>query len=188
MKVGNRGDYGMFGIEWDHNYYRARECQGYNDWEGGHGTEWCCADPAKVPNLTKFILSLLPQLRTPRPENFNVAKFQISGAETSTPKEASRFEALPVEITGQITSFLSTPSLLALRLSSKTLASRLCIDQQFWSTDTSVNDAPRDWKALAKQLAKKDDIMMAEGSLLASPIGFRNRCRIWRIIEEALSL
>ncbi|KAH8684717.1 hypothetical protein BGZ60DRAFT_523917 [Tricladium varicosporioides] len=43
-----------------------------------------------------------------------------------------------------------------------------------------------DWKALAKQFARTDDIMMRKGDMKAVPIGIANRFRVWRIVEEAI--
>ncbi|RDL42544.1 uncharacterized protein BP5553_02523 [Venustampulla echinocandica] len=72
------------------------------------------------------------------------------------------------------------------------LESQECVDKN--GEDVSLkgtlqlgDEARWDWKALAKLLANKDAIMIAEeGKLLDAPIGFRNRCRIWKIIEAAL--
>jgi hypothetical protein len=32
-------DYGMYGLEWDHGFFGAREFQDYNGWVGVHGHE-----------------------------------------------------------------------------------------------------------------------------------------------------
>jgi len=32
-------EYGMFGLEWEHGYYGARDMQNYNGWGGYHGQE-----------------------------------------------------------------------------------------------------------------------------------------------------
>jgi len=39
MSAPGGNGYAMFGLEWEHNYYGARDMQGYNDWEGHHGDE-----------------------------------------------------------------------------------------------------------------------------------------------------
>jgi hypothetical protein len=109
----------------------------------------------------------------------------------------------------QISYYLPISSIFALRLTSKTLA-----DQQFWLQRLLCGDlvphlwdleserfsakpslakeraqySEGDWKAVAKLLNKRDAIMMGEGVMDDAPIGLRSRCRIWRIVEEALSI
>jgi len=210
--------YGLSGLEWDHNYYGARDLQGYNDWEGCHGDEvrgliylydlllileqWYCANPINIPDLTTFVLSLLPQISNLL-ESPNAQELHVS-TEAPTTSEEPRLEGLPTEILLHISTFLPISSVFALRLSSKTLASRLYLDQQFWfqhllsgslipylwdleskALHAKNQNAKWDWKALAKLLARKDTIMMGKEGMADVPIGLRNRCRIWKIIEGA---
>ena len=57
-------------------------------------------------------------------------------------------------------------------------------------SDLELRKATRwDWKQLAQQLSSVDEFV--EGDEIDSidiPMGFRNRCRIWQIIDGALEL
>jgi hypothetical protein len=118
-----------------------------------------------------------------------------------------RLEALPVEILHHISSFLPVPSVFALRLSCKTLAACLYPDNQFWfqrlvsgslipylwDLDAKVChrkyiEAVWDWRELARLLCRKDQVMNGEGRMVVAPIGLRNRCRVWKIVDGALEL
>jgi hypothetical protein len=46
-KAPPRTNANLSGLEWDHDYYGAREFQGYYDWEAGHGDE--VGSPPRVP-------------------------------------------------------------------------------------------------------------------------------------------
>lgn len=61
---------------------------------------------------------------------------ETAGTGAPSPRAAScpHLEGLPPEIMDLIIFSLPTPSILALRQCSKTLASRLLLDQQFWRT------------------------------------------------------
>jgi hypothetical protein len=62
-----------------------------------------------------------------------------------------------------------------------------------WDLDAEICqekylEAEWDWKALASLLCRKDEVMKAEGRMAGAPIGLRNRCRIWKVIEGALEI
>lgn len=174
-------------------------------------SQWYLIDPVTIPELRGFILSLLPQ-RQIFPASSNFTELQIS-ENNSISSEKSCLEKLPVEILHRIRSCLPLSSVLALQLTSKTLASQLCLDQHFWlqgilsamliphvwdleidqgvstkEIGQPVHYTQGDWMALAKLLIRNDSIMMAKGKWAGVPLGFRNRCRIWKIVEGALSL
>ncbi|KAH6679599.1 hypothetical protein B0J14DRAFT_581162 [Halenospora varia] len=206
------------GLEWDHNFYGARALQGYSNWEGEHGDEWICADPINVPKVTSFITGLLKEAPKTAPEIPDISQLQISQLEPPFfPSNNSRLEQLPVEILHQITAFHSAASIFSLRKCSKTLASRLILDQNFWCQqllsgslipqlwgvdgdylikgfkyiidvkyDREKDNTECDWKALATQFARIDNVMMGREEMKAIPIGLANRFRLWRIIEEAM--
>jgi len=157
-------------------------------------------------NLTSYVLGLLS--RTGTPETFELERISPPNRNDLTPREKSRLERLPTEIMDAISAALSMPSIVSLRMCSRTLAARLYPDQQFffqrllhgnlvpfiWDLDkkecfTKIRPSQAsaglicgNWRALAKQSRK------GQGDFSTAPIGFRNRCRIWRIIEEAMSL
>ncbi len=89
--------------------------------------QWICTDPVEVPDITSYILSLLDQ---------DIRDDRSSDVLAPLPDQASlplsTFEKLPSEILSQINSFLQAPSALRLRRCSKTLTSRIVIDQTFW--------------------------------------------------------
>jgi len=223
----------MYGLEWDHAYYGARDLQQYNYWDSGSGDEYFCADPVVVTDLTTSVLSLLPKRKSICPEALNLASLglvsssqipilpEISTLCGSSPSpQRSRLEELPVEILHQILSYLPLALLLRFRRISKYLTSRLCLDQHFWlrgmvsgtliphlwdldqkecsktnrenlskrAVEGSVNDSQWDWEGLIKLLTSTNSIMEARDIYGTLPIGFRNRCRIWKIIEEAMAM
>jgi hypothetical protein len=70
-----------------------------------------------------------------------------------------------------------------------------CAAKNTQPQSVGVNDlkerktAKWDWKQLAQQLSSIDEyIKMEEIKSVAIPMGFRNRCRIWKIIDGALEL
>jgi len=183
--------------------------------------QWLCADPINVPDLTSYILSQVPKLKTRSRNSLELERTRISvSGNSSTVPEISQFEVFPIEILQQIASHLPLQPVLSLRLVSKTLASRLPLDEPFWfqrllsgslvpyvwdldSQDCyakqglgtlsgqareSANDSQWDWKSIAKRLLKPNAALMADENMADAPIGLRNRCRIWRMVEEAMAL
>jgi hypothetical protein len=62
-----------------------------------------------------------------------------------------------------------------------------------WDLDEKIcgekfMEADWDRKALATLLSKKEQAMKMEGRMADAPMGLRNRCSIWRIIEGALEV
>ncbi|KAF4617008.1 hypothetical protein G7Y89_g15141 [Cudoniella acicularis] len=206
MAAPSGGEFGMYGLEWDHRFYGARDFQDYLDWNGAHGDEWYCADPINIPDLTDFVLSLLPEISSPFIEASDGKSEEVCEVKPKPPPTSKEphLQDLPMEILHQISSYLPISSVFALRLSSKTLASHLYPDQQFWykrllfgtlipyvwdlnSKDLHAKNAQYtsskaiqqpdytdgrwDWKKLAKKLAQKDAIMMADqGTMMNAPI------------------
>jgi hypothetical protein len=92
--------------------------------------QWICADPVGVPHITSWILSFLDQ-----DIRYNQS-VRLSANRVPLPDRAgpqlSTFEKLPSEILSHINLSLQAPSTLRLRRCSKTLASRIVLDQTFW--------------------------------------------------------
>ncbi|KAL5610703.1 hypothetical protein FOBRF1_006820 [Fusarium oxysporum] len=220
------GDYMNYGMEFDHDYYGAREFWAFEGWMQTRANEWYCNDPIDIPGLLTFVSGLLTEL--PSEEGRAVGDAEecpesaaVTGASSLQATSWSYLEGLPVETMSLIVSFLPMLSILSLRQCSKTLASRLPTDQQFWRTHLlrgstipflwDVGDlgkrprAPeaqegdklarpfesgcRDWEGLARALVRRDAIMRAdETSLASAPWGLRNRCRIWTLVNDILTL
>lgn len=92
--------------------------------------QWFCADPVGIPNITSWVLSLLDQ------DIRNDQSIRLSEDPAPLPDRAgsqlTTFEKLPSEILSHINSTLQAPSTLRLRRCSRTLASRIVLDQTFW--------------------------------------------------------
>lgn len=127
----------------------------------------------------------------------------------------SPLEELPLEILQSIISFLPAQSVLRLRRCSKTLKSRIVLEQAFWRTQLltgrlvphiwelsetsevalkealvpSVASSGLDWKGLAEKLAHKDTIIQEDISQVTNEsMGFRNRCRIWALVNQLIMI
>ncbi|KAM3087393.1 hypothetical protein ACMFMG_001488 [Clarireedia jacksonii] len=225
-----RQDYGYYGLEWEHDFFGAREFQDYNGWVGAHGHEWLCADPLQVPPLTTFALGLLSPI-SPQDTQSYAVKPRVIAEGTSSPSEEeplmlqkseAYLQDVPVEIVRRIASYLSISSIFALRLSCRKLASMIPLDPQFWyerliqyslipyvwdldiaacaaknaqlrevvASELEPGISTRwDWKRLAHRLSRMDNYISSEEVMSTGvPFGFRNRCRIWKIIDRALEL
>ena len=124
--------------------------------------------------------------------------------------QPARFAQLPTEIIQEVTSYLDAASVFALRQTCAQFADCISLDQKFWYSQLmrgdllgfffvfEVTDAIKevyrktlkfpelppmwDWKKLVRKLAKYSSFQDG-GDLCDAPIGFRNRRRIWRILE-----
>ena len=118
-------------------------------------------------------------------------------------------EALPIELLDQVMSQLSARSTLSLRRSSRTLASKIPLDERFWRRylcngsllphvwdldeklfKTLLGTTPHgltwDWRNFTEQLRVNNVLKITSQSNAESlPVGFWNRCRIWHIIGSA---
>lgn len=129
-----------------------------------------------------------------------------------TPSKPSMFPALPVELLRLVASHLDPNTVFALRLTCRTLAQAVPLDQRFWFNALfshqifgfffvfdSMNDLKEtkrkfqkrgrgpphwDWKRLVREIARFESFQN-DGVLAQAPGGFRNRRRIWRILEAA---
>lgn len=129
---------------------------------------------------------------------------------TSRKIQGSAFPRLPVELIEEIASYLDIESVFALRLTCIDMGSSITLNQKFWferflagelfgffpSFDSQVvlkevkakclkrNLSPPQWNwmALIKQLSLYSSFS-TEGELYDAPPGFRNRRRIWKILE-----
>lgn len=126
----------------------------------------------------------------------------------------SAIERLPNELLDQISSHLTAYSALALRQTSRTLATKVPLDNNFWrnsilggnalpylwdldvyelekrrqehSGSSPSLDATWDWKAVGQLLAAKQfPLNSSDQRIVDLPNGLWNRQRIWSIIEEA---
>lgn len=190
--------------------------------------QWICADPVETPDITSWILSSLEQdIRDNDVDWLSVNPIPLpdrAGPQLST------FEKLPSEILSYINMFLQAPSTLRLRRCSRTLASRIVLDQTFWREQLTLGnlidylwdldpvrcrqyDLARstenrpfyDWRKLAQRLMSMKVVERTmnlhffkfpypalnalstsevDDCLRNTPIGFRNRCRIVKIIRD----
>ncbi|KZM25851.1 hypothetical protein ST47_g2864 [Ascochyta rabiei] len=162
-------------------------------------------DPINIPTLTGHVFGLLQDTSgsAPCPYPFSLPCQGSCG-----------IDQLPVELIDQISIYLPAHSALALHQTSKTLASKLILDNNFWRRsimsgtalpylwDLNTNeleklhrerigkssrpDATWDWKAIGQLLATKYFALNSSDPRTSSlPNGLWNRRRIWSIVEEA---
>ncbi|KAJ3520408.1 hypothetical protein NM208_g13719 [Fusarium decemcellulare] len=125
-------DYMDYGLEFDHEYFGAREFWLSEGWEPTKANEWYCNDPIDIPDLVDFVTKLLAQMSSEEhvggaiESNADISPLAIRAAPSPC------LEGLPTEILDLIVNCLVTPSVLHLRQSSKTMASSIELDQPFW--------------------------------------------------------
>ncbi|KAF2108084.1 hypothetical protein BDV96DRAFT_287519 [Lophiotrema nucula] len=171
----------------------------------GDAHEKFLMDPINIPNLTSFLFSAVQA--TPR----RCSRAALIGLPERWPQELER---LPTEILDRITEFLPPKSIIALHRTSRTLARNVPLDERFWRNHIldgsllphiwdltreqleyprpgdqqsgSCFDIQWGWKSIVKLLFKKEFPLCGGDSRLEGvPLGFWNRCRIWKIVEEA---
>lgn len=124
---------------------------------------------------------------------------------------------MPLEILNHVNSFLPASSVVRLRRCSKTLSRLVVLDRHFWQTQIlngctapylyrlggcgggwDADTAPKDykitglgslnWEGLARKLGSVDDVIAAgEPALTSTPLGLRNRCRLWAIANQLIT-
>ncbi len=126
----------------------------------------------------------------------------------------SALERLPTELLDQISMYLSAYAALSLHQSSKTLASKVPMDNNFWrgsilsgnaipilwdldlkeldmrnqyeQNNPRHTDALWNWRAVGRFLATKQFPLQSSDPLIVDlPNGLWNRRRIWSIVEQA---
>ncbi|KAF9694737.1 hypothetical protein EKO04_007552 [Ascochyta lentis] len=163
-------------------------------------------DPVNVPNLTAHVLGLLQDTTSPAPRRYSLSPpFHMSCG----------IDRLPAELIDQISIHLPAHSALALHRTSRTLAFKLTLDNDFWrrnimsgtalpylwDLDTNEleklrqeglrkspleSDAAWDWREIGQLLAMKYFALKPPDPRTSSlPNGLWNRRRIWSIVEEA---
>jgi hypothetical protein len=169
------------------------------------------ANPTQpIPSLPSYILSHLePVIET----NANVPA-NVTLTEFTFPRlsQYSQLALLPPELVEQITSYLDIESVFALRATCLHIANSICLQQHFWYKRLMKNEVfgfffptPRtqditmelrnksitlrllppymDWMKLIKQLSQYSSFTEA-GVFHDAPPGFKNRRRIWKILEQ----
>lgn len=157
-----------------------------------------------VPSLTECIFDLLR----------GTAACEISRPYIPQPaREPYGLERLPFELLDHISDYLSIQSVFALQLTSRMLALKLPLDDNFWRKsivsgkipymwDLDVEELERlhqehlksspdpgarwDWRSIGKLLAtRRFPLKSTDPQITDLPVGLWNRRRIWSIIEEA---
>ena len=149
-----------------------------NNERGADCTQHLEADPVDIPNLTKLIL---PHLQEVPPEYRNTRLDPVS--------QLPRPQSLALEC-----DYRKSPSIWREALMNGYLPWLWDID----SISTAYMDACKqikgrrpiegmwNWEMLVRQLAQRD--LGEPNAVLGDlPMGFRNRVRIWRLIEDILS-
>ena len=119
-------------------------------------------------------------------------------------------ESVPPEILSEIEMKLSMQDAFSLRLTSKELATRVSLTQDFWRRRLTAGELfglgnldgdalksigkGRDWKGLLRILARYENFMGEEtgkpmeqwGDLHDAPLCLKNHMRIWKVISELL--
>lgn len=175
--------------------------------------QWYCNDPIDVQNLPGFISALLAEEPSDSEHVEYVEPNMSLGLTSSKATLCPNLECLPREILDLVVSFLPTSSTLRLRRCSKTLISRIVLDQQFWrrqlldgcvdpylwelkdvgrDSETPVIPVEKtlghhDWGNLARKLACSNQIMRGDESIPSPPWGLRNRCRIWSLATHLVT-
>lgn len=152
-------------------------------------------NPVEVPNLMAF-LSHLVNITPPATEH-NSITLRLT-------RVPFGLERLPAELFDQISSYLPVHSVISLHRTSKALAIKNPLDNNFWRNrlfDGSLvshlwdldmkkmeyqQDSEPDWKNVAQLLmSRKLPTKSHDLRLENIPTGLWNRCRIWSIVEEA---
>lgn len=158
------------------------------------------ADPLEIPNLLPAILNSLQPLSSETDE--------VQSADLTNGSQYG-LEALPIELLDQIESQLSARSILSLRQSSRTLASKIAFDERFWRRQlcngsllphiwdleedqfrhllqAASHAQAWDWGNLAERL-RVNHVISSQYYPYTEvfPAGLWNRCRIWNIIGNA---
>ncbi|KAL6713503.1 hypothetical protein ACLMJK_008968 [Lecanora helva] len=177
------GEYGSYKLEWEHQYYGASRFADGSSWWSEPGWEWICADPISIDGLTKYILN---QLR-PTSENHQPSSALAFSPPPAFDNGLQPLELLPNEMISKISTLLPSSAVLNLHRSSKTLASKIPIGQDFcrdglisgdlidflWDLDPSQCDQKDkegswDWKELARRLNQNTILKSALGTSLAN--------------------
>ena len=159
----------------------------------------------KVPEITSCVLELLEG---------TVALNQGQSSYPLATRLLSAIERLPTELLDHISTYLSANAALSLHLTSKTLATKVPLDNNFWRESImsgsalpvlwdldveelgkrrqNLADNPRsadaawDWRAVGQLLATKRYPLKSSDPCYADlPNGLWNRQRIWSIVEQA---
>ena len=162
-------------------------------------------DPVNVPNVTDCVLGLLQDTVAPAASPRPFPRLS---------HELSRIEQLPTELLDTISNHLSADSAFSLHRTSRTLATKVPLNNNFWRNtilsgqafpflwdlDTAKlekrhqehqmasNDpsAAWNWKAVGQLLAMKHfPLKSLDERIMDLPSGLWNRRRIWSIIESA---
>ncbi|KAH6614020.1 hypothetical protein C7974DRAFT_69037 [Boeremia exigua] len=175
------------------------------DWWAG-AYEKFYTDPVKVPSMTSSVLTSLQDTAasTACQKSYHLNSFPAPSA----------LERLPTELLDHISIHLSVYEALSLHRTSKTLATKVPLDNNFWrasilsgnglpilwdldvrelskryqeSFKASVEaDAMWDWRGVGQLLATKQFPVKSSDPWIADlPNGFWNRRRIWSIVEQA---
>ena len=165
------------------------------------------ANPVQpIPSLPSYIISHLETSSLER----EIALPSVSNTILNRKNQESAFPRLPVELVEEIASYLDIESVFALRLTCIHLASSISLSQKFWfkrflagelfgffpsfdSQDVineikvkclkrNLSPPQWDWMALIKQLSQYSSFK-TDGKFHDAPAGFRNRRRIWKILE-----
>lgn len=161
--------------------------------------------PLHLENTTSHVLRLLEDTVAPKA---SVSPYARSGS------VLSGLERLPTELVGRISTHLSPFSALALHRASRTLATKVPMDNHFWR-NTILNGAALpylwdvnkreleirlqkqlaasrepssmwNWKSVGELLARKRfPLKSSDSRIVDLPNGLWNRKRIWSIFEEA---
>ncbi|KAJ8116451.1 hypothetical protein OPT61_g2139 [Boeremia exigua] len=174
------------------------------DWWAG-AYEKFYTDPVKIPGITACVLDLLQSTTATQAEQ--PSYLQPTWA-------SSAIERLPTELLDHISIYLSAYATLSLHRSSKTLASKVQLDNNFWRRsilsgnaipilwDIDMKELSRarrcagdpsrdlsahwDWRAVGRLLATKHFPLQSSDPRVADfPNGLWNRRRIWSIVEQA---
>ncbi len=171
-------------------------------------------DPVNVPGMTQYILS---KLRAVPPEEQEEGKrlatmFNKSPGATLHPFGGPSIKSLPIECLEQICAYLSSSSILSLRLSCRNLRQCIATDQAFYRQQLlsgqifALQDLDlgliqerwdeikdKDWRRLVRTLARYENFNAGEGGsgelgeLHDAPIGLKNRLRIIKIVQGIFS-
>ncbi|ORY16991.1 hypothetical protein BCR34DRAFT_75650 [Clohesyomyces aquaticus] len=164
-------------------------------------------DPMHIPELAPWLENNLLSSRSRGPES----TMTISASN----RQLTRLESLPPELINRIIDFLHSESILALRSTSKSMALKIPLDDRFWrdhilngkllphawevtstAFQSKLREAQHDgrcnsqWTDFRKlvQLAGKSNVVASFRDLREPeiPLGYWNRCRIWKIIEDSI--
>lgn len=175
--------------------------------------QWYCNDPINVQSLPDFVSALFAE----EPSESGHLEFVEPNVSLEIPSLKATLcpslECLPREILDLVVSFLPTASTLRLRICSKTLMSRIVLDQQFWrkqllggcvaphiwdrgDVDRCSNTpvvlthetlGRHNWRGLVRKLTWRDQIIKGDECMPSPPWGLRNRCRIWSLATHLVT-